>query len=80
MLQVPIGTVVKWIPDPKVTNDNNEDLRKDGNKYFMDVRVVQEEFEPEPLGIKLERDVYRDGEGWIFKDKSEEYHFEREYF
>lgn len=80
LLQVPVGTVVKWIPDPKVTNDDNEDLRKDGNKYFMDVRVVQEEFEPEPLGIKLERDVYRDGEGWIFKDKSEEYHFEREYF
>lgn len=80
LIQVPVGTVVKWIPDPKLTNDENEELERRGNNLYMQVPAIQDKYEPEPLGLKLSREIYRDGEGWLFKDKSEEYHFEREYF
>ncbi|VVT51480.1 uncharacterized protein SAPINGB_P003110 [Magnusiomyces paraingens] len=122
LLQVPVGTVVHWIPDPKETferwkthqieqayeankkknsakdNDDEEDVDSDvvdglfqseedkkngvwlNNQLYVKVPVVQEKYDPVPLGIKLNRHVYNDGEGWLFKDKGEAYHFEREYF
>lgn len=101
LLQVPVGTTVRWIPDPKETYEHwkthqiekqyeaqeEEEIEFDSdkgvwrdNKLFVKVPVVQEKYDPVPLGIKLEREVFKDGEGWLFKDKGEAYHFEREYF
>lgn len=132
LLQVPVGTVVKWIPHPKVTSqewdahqeelknkrfgdpkeknieqsvsrkdidqgillddldlDESENIIKEeqkdttfwkNGKMFVGVPVVLDKYYPQPLGIKLHREVYKDGEGWLFKDKGEEYHLERDYF
>lgn len=162
LLQVPVGTIVRWIPDPKLTLDvwkkhqiekateveyveedqgsseqeptlNEDDDSKisllekkkkeieeenlneytlegddtltewrseyhqsadplnpeqeeeetiifKNEKMYCKVPIVQERYDPVPLGIKIPRNVYPDGEGWIFRDKGEEYHAERDYF
>ncbi|KAF5092500.1 hypothetical protein D0Z03_002828 [Geotrichum reessii] len=90
LLQVPVGTVVKWIPDPKESfaewKAKKLELTAEGksaNLRELNVRVdvVTDEFDRDvPLGIKLPRHSYADGEGWIFRDKNETYHTERDYF
>lgn len=90
LLQVPVGTVVKWIPDPKESFAEWKEKKlertaegQSANLRELDVRVdvVTDEFDRDmPLGIKLPRNSYADGEGWIFRDKNETYHTERDYF
>jgi Obg family GTPase CgtA len=90
LLQVPVGTIIKWIPDPKqsfaewkakklerIAEGQSANLRE----LNVRVDVVTDEFDRDmPLGIKLARNSYADGEGWIFRDKNETYHTERDYF
>lgn len=67
LIQVPIGTVVKWIPDPKKLTD-----------YSGLVNVTEDMFGD--VKLCFDRDTFADGEGWLFKDKDEEYHMGRDYF
>lgn len=94
LLQVPVGTVVKWIPDPKVSyetykaeralaEDQGEAANTKKKQPALRVKVdclINQYDRRVPLGIKLPRAVYADGEGWIFRDKDEAYQHEREYF
>lgn len=96
LLQVPVGTVVRWIPDPKESYEawrvektklvGTEDATTSSKKTLVPslrvkVDCVIDEFDRSvPLGIKIPRAVYADGEGWIFRDKGEAYQSEREYF
>ncbi|ODQ66684.1 GTP-binding protein Obg/CgtA [Nadsonia fulvescens var. elongata DSM 6958] len=74
LIQVPVGTVLKWMPDP-VLHDKTENAEP----LKVDIKVTGFMSE-NPNCIQLERSVYRDGEGWIFKEKDEEYQNEKEYF
>lgn len=67
LLQVPVGTVIKWIPDPKALK-----------QYSGHVEATEDLFGD--VNLCLHRESFDDGEGWLFKDKDEEYHLEREYF
>lgn len=101
LLQVPVGTVVRWIPDPKDSyeawkvekaklsesngGDNDMHLHSSKKTLVPSLRVkvdcVMDEYDRSlPLGIKLNRQVCADGEGWIFRDKDETYQVERDYF
>lgn len=75
LLQVPVGTVVKWIPDPKTLDEY--DLSQG-----IPVQRSPDVFDDGPGSILLHRERYADGEGWIFqeKDKGEEYHLQKDYF
>lgn len=96
LIQVPVGTVVWWIPDPKwsweqyVEKQEAKELpiqpvgkgsRVRDGEMVVKTDVVTDEFDrDEVMGIKLNREVYSDGEGWIFRDKDETYQLEKEYF
>lgn len=74
ILEVPVGTTMRWIPDPLLVRDQIRESRGDLSKVIMGVKASRN------MDIQLFKDDYRPGEGWLFKDKDEEYHQEREYF
>lgn len=79
VVEVPVGTVVKWMPDPKVMRD----LRESAEPPLPDVEIRAVGDLPgdhSPANISFVRNSYANGEGWIFKEKDEEYQLQREYF
>ncbi|CDK27548.1 unnamed protein product [Kuraishia capsulata CBS 1993] len=77
VIEVPVGTTVKWCPSPKVireTRKNNEE------KTFLVKAIGKHEHALVPEFIQLFRNSHQDGKGWVFKEKDEEYHMEREFF
>ncbi|CAM9014715.1 unnamed protein product [Wickerhamomyces anomalus] len=78
VLTVPVGTIIKWIPDVQILKDAEERGEKDleistkcrGN-FSADI---------EPTFIQLFRECWKRGEGWIFKDKDEEWHQDKSFF
>ena len=90
LITVPVGTVVRWCMDPlEVRNyvkeqmkvDKDASLRSilDNNKISLQCtgKYKMDRF---PENIQLFRDSYKMGEGWVFKDKTEEYHNKQEWF
>lgn len=74
ILEIPVGTTMRWIPDPLLMKDQLRQAEGDISKVVMGMKVT------DTNDIQLFRDDYRPGEGWIFKEKDEEYHRERDYF
>ncbi|CAN6634802.1 GTPase Mtg2p, mitochondrial [Trichomonascus vanleenenianus] len=82
LLTVPVGTVVRWIPDPKTLHEylpEGVEAVETVNEIDIPMQAVENEY-IEEVDIALNRESYADGEGWIFKDKDEEYHVAKEYF
>lgn len=75
IIDVPLGTVIRWIPDPHdfkkyVSQREGDSL----NDIFM-------EFELDELdNLQLNRGGYQPGEGWIFKEHDEEYYQDKDFF
>lgn len=93
LIQVPIGTTVKWIPNPAETRVESEQILGQGigkalNKptlldrdMTVKIQAFTDYLSPErEQWIQLFRQAYPDGEGWIFKEKEEEYFNERDFF
>lgn len=80
LISVPVGTIVKWIPDPLVLKD----MVVEGEEHMKFPIVARGEDinDYEPHFIQLFRNGYKAGEGWIFKDKeyNEEWHRGKEFF
>lgn len=74
ILEIPVGTTMRWIPDPLLVKDQLRESGGDISKIKMGVKMT------EASDIQLFRGDYEPGEGWIFKEKDEEYHRERDYF
>lgn len=74
ILEIPVGTTMRWIPDPLMMKDQLRELGGDISKIVLGMKVTDKN------DIQLFRDDYRPGEGWIFKERDEEYHRERDYF
>lgn len=77
-ITVPVGTQIRWCPDPK-------DIRALQSQKYEDkvfhVTAKSDEFGSFlPKFIQFFRETYEAGKGWIFKEKDEAYHLEREYF
>lgn len=90
LITVPVGTVIRWCMDPKLTRefvhkklkDQNEgSLRAilNDNKVRLDC-TGKYELDTHPKNIQLFRDVYKPGQGWLFKGKDEEYHKDKDWF
>lgn len=79
VITVPVGTVIKWCPDPLEIKPymNREDLTHSVTLYA----VGNHPMDIAPSFIQFFRSYYEAGKGWLFKlDKDESYHTDREYF
>lgn len=74
ILEVPVGTTMRWIPDPVEVREQLRAADDDIGKVRMGVHVTGKN------DIQLMRGDYVPGEGWHYKEKSEEYHLERQFF
>ncbi|QPG73361.1 hypothetical protein FOA43_000671 [Brettanomyces nanus] len=79
VITVPVGTTIRWCPKPVEIRS----LQKDPdhlNKVFHIKTVGQFYDDRIPIDIQFFRHSYAIGKGWVFKDKDEEYHLQKEYF
>lgn len=74
ILEVPVGTTMRWIPDPLLVKDQLRESGGDISKVVMGLKMT------ESHDIQLFRDDYDPGHGWLFKEKDEEYHRGRDFF
>ncbi|KAH3674204.1 hypothetical protein WICMUC_003446 [Wickerhamomyces mucosus] len=80
LINVPVGTIVKWIPDPLILKEQGKEVQ-DYIEYPVEARgETMEDYDPK--FIQIRRDDYKVGEGWLFKDndKTEEWHKDKEFF
>lgn len=73
IIEVPVGTTIRWIPDPL-------ELRKYLKENQQDLLEINLELSTQDKDIQLLRQSFKPGFGWIFKERDEEYHRERDYF
>lgn len=66
IINVPVGTTVKWCPDPNQLRKHDQD-----DNVWVQAKAGL---------IQLFRNSFLPGDGWLFKDKSKEYHLQKEYF
>lgn len=74
ILEVPVGTTMRWIPDPLLVKDQLREVEGDIAKVVVGLKLTESQ------DIQLFRDDYDPGHGWQFKEKDEDYHREREFF
>lgn len=76
IIEVPVGTTVRWIPDPielkKAIRAANRDLDDVG--ISVTTAGSNNEF------VQFYRQSYPPGKGWIFKERDEEYYMEKGFF
>ncbi|ODV75495.1 putative GTPase MTG2 CYBJADRAFT_166225 [Cyberlindnera jadinii NRRL Y-1542] len=79
VITVPVGTVIKWMPDPKVLKEQLE--VKEEVEWEMTAKEGKDDLY-EPTLLQLKRDSYSVGEGWLFKDKDkdEQWHRSKDHF
>lgn len=78
VITVPLGTNIRWCPDPVQIRSLQ---KKDHTDEVFHVKCVSEwEGDEIPKYIQMFRNSYLPGKGWLFKDKDEKYHLERDYF
>ncbi|AMD21186.1 HEL094Cp [Eremothecium sinecaudum] len=90
LISVPIGTVIKWSLHPKVVRKFLQDtmarepgssIRSILNKNAVKIPCVgAAKMAITPKAIQLFRNSYKVGQGWIFKEKDEKYHLEKDWF
>ncbi|CAD1783105.1 similar to Saccharomyces cerevisiae YHR168W MTG2 Putative GTPase, member of the Obg family [Maudiozyma barnettii] len=90
LITVPKGTVVRWCMDPKsvrtlVDSEMKSNINKplkdilQDNKIDIDCYGRSKE-DQRPKYIQLFREQYETGEGWLFKDKTKDYHEIKDWF
>lgn len=90
LITVPKGTVVSWCLDPKTVRTLVEtELEKDKQKplkgilheHKLDIDCYgRHKGDINPKYIQLFRKQYEPGEGWIYNEKTKEYHEEKDWF
>lgn len=90
LITVPKGTVVRWCLDPKVVREMvEEDMGKSSQPALKDILSNRKldvdcygrsKEDTTPKYIQLFREQYPAGEGWLFKDKTKEYHEDKDWF
>lgn len=76
IIDVPVGTTIKWIPDPLIIRDM---IKK--NASLEDIKFeLLGNYQHRDIYHQFFRDSYSPGEGWIFKERDEEYQRARNYF
>lgn len=73
ILEVPVGTTMRWVADPLLVRDQIKHAGGDLARVAMGLKVRQKD-------IQLFKEDYVPGEGWLFKERDEEYHREKAFF
>lgn len=75
IIEVPVGTTLRWIPDPFVLKKY---LSRRENQTVEDVMMT---LKTDSNGsIQMFRDDYGPGEGWQFSEHDDDYYHSKEYF
>lgn len=75
IIEVPVGTTVRWIPDPVEVRRH---LRENDVEMTMELKTVYNGYGE--MDLQLYRNGYLPGTGWIFKERDEQYQRARDYF
>ncbi|CAN3353309.1 GTPase Mtg2p, mitochondrial [Diutina catenulata] len=75
ILEVPVGTTIRWIPDPFVLKKY---LSRRENRPADDVLMTLKCDDND--NVQMFRNDYAPGAGWSFREHDEEYYRERDYF
>lgn len=75
ILEIPVGTIIRWIPRPLEVKEELQRANGDLSKVYMDLKLASS-----TMDIQLFRGDYKPGKGWTFKEKGEEYHQDRGFF
>ncbi|CCE82965.1 Piso0_002735 [Millerozyma farinosa CBS 7064] len=76
IIEVPVGTTVRWIPDPI---ELKKAIRA-ANRELDDVSVSVTTAGSNNEFVQFYRQCYLPGKGWIFKERDEEYYMEKDFF
>ncbi|KAL3235604.1 putative GTPase MTG2 [Nakaseomyces bracarensis] len=85
LITVPVGTVIRLALQPKIIKETleqqglNEKLKSILNTTVHTLKCCSEG-KPYPTHVQLKREGFRPGEGWLFKEKDEKYHREKDWF
>ncbi|MCH0629370.1 50S ribosome-binding GTPase [Kocuria palustris] len=75
IIEVPVGTTLRWIPDPFVLKKY---LSRRENQAVEDVMMT---LKTSGTGeIQMFRDDYAPGDGWLFSEYDDEYYRSKDYF
>lgn len=78
IIDIPLGTVIRWIPDPTIFKRYVSKKEGDSlNDVYMELEL---DMDYDKNNIQLNRHGYKPGEGWIFKEHDEEYYKLRDFF
>ncbi|WLF78984.1 GTPase of the mitochondrial inner membrane that associates with the large ribosomal subunit [Lodderomyces elongisporus] len=84
VIEVPVGTVIRWIPDPMEFKKHV--TRKEGDELedvYMEMELAHENYGgyfDDFNRVQLSRDSYKPGDGWIVKEHDREYYEAKDYF
>lgn len=71
LIEVPVGTTVRWVPDPFLIRDKLKEISKE--KIWLN--IINDNHQ-----IQFFRNSYGVGEGWMFSENEESYYRERDFF
>ncbi|CAK7902626.1 GTPase Mtg2p, mitochondrial [[Candida] anglica] len=81
IIDVPVGTTVRWIPEPTDIKKLLKETKGDLADTEFHLKAIGSYPNDECISnVQLFRDSFAPGEGWLFKDKTYEYHLERNFF
>lgn len=76
IIEVPVGTTIRWVPDPLELRKYLQETQQDLSQIHLNIKGIG----PRNDYIQFFRQSFKPGEGWIFKEKEEEYFLERKFF
>lgn len=76
IIEVPVGTTIRWLPDPRDVRAVFKEAEYNIDKSFLGLKSLG----PSHDLIQFFREGYAPGEGWIFKERDEDYFWERSFF
>ncbi|KAI3404992.2 MTG2 [Candida oxycetoniae] len=94
VIDIPLGTIIRWIPDPQIFKkyvsqkegdplDNvfiELELRRQRQQHHYHQDLYGMEEEGDDYMIQLNRDSYEPGSGWNFKKHEMEYYYAKSFF
>lgn len=78
IIDIPLGTVIRWIPDPTIFKKHIS--RKEGDSLRNVYMELDLDIGYNKNNVQLKRYGYNPGQGWIFKEHDEEYYQLRDFF
>lgn len=76
IIEVPVGTTIRWVPDPIELRKFLKETQQNLDEIILNIKGtgIKNDY------IQFFRQSFKPGEGWIFKEKEEEYFLERKFF